>query len=218
MDAIMSLSSNIRRRLEQVLSTLDDDSLGPRLRQDAVRLWNRAQKFASMNLIGPEADHQTLELACYALQLPPRQARGIISGKLGRTNLRERCEQSAELLVSLVGADVGDALLDKTTRLLHEIPHRAPVIDEARLLADVLNLEDFGLTGLIVQTVQMALQGEGIEDLLAAAEKREEYGYWSARLKDGFHFEPIRAIARRRLETARQVVKMLADELAQDHP
>jgi hypothetical protein len=142
----------------------------------------------------------------------------VIAGKLGRTNLRDRCEQSAELLVSLIGADVGDALLDSTTRLLHEIPHRTPVIDEARLLADVLNLEDFGLTGLIVQTVQMALQGEGINDLLAAAEKREQYGYWSARLKDGFHFEPIRALARRRLETARQVVKMLADELAQDHP
>jgi hypothetical protein len=218
MDAIMSLSSNIRRRLEQVLSTLDDDSLGPRLRQDAVRLWNRAQKFAAMNLIGPDADRQSMELACYALQLPPRQARGVIAGKLGRTNLRDRCEQSAELLVSLIGADVGDALLDSTTRLLHEIPHRTPVIDEARLLADVLNLEDFGLTGLIVQTVQMALQGEGINDLLAAAEKREQYGYWSARLKDGFHFEPIRALARRRLETARQVVKMLADELAQDHP
>ncbi|MGA3068570.1 MAG: hypothetical protein ABSF29_17140 [Tepidisphaeraceae bacterium] len=214
----MSLSSHLRRRLEQVLSTLDDDALGPRLRQDAVRLWKRAQKFVGMNLIGPETDRQALELACYALQLPPRQARGIISGKLGRTNLRERSEQAAELLVSLVGPDVGDELLDKTTRLLHEIPHRSPVVDEARLLADVLNLEDFGLTGLIVQTVQMALQGDGIDDLLVAAEKREEYGYWSARLKDGFHFEPIRAIARRRLETARQVVKMLADELAEDQP
>jgi hypothetical protein len=215
----MSLSSNIRRRLEQVLSTLDDDgTLGPRLRQDAVRLWHRAQRFVAMNLIGPDADAESMELACYALQLPARQAGGVISGKLGRTSLRDRCEQAAELLVSLVGSDIDEKLLDNTTRILHEITHRSPVIDEAKLLADALNLDDFGLTGLIVTTVQMALQGEGVSDLIAASEKREQYGYWSARLKDGFHFEPIRAIARRRLETARQVVKMLADELAEDQP
>jgi len=195
----MSLSSNIRRRLEQVLSTLDDDgTLGPRLRQDAVRLWNRAQRFVAMDLIGPDADRESMELACYALQLPGRQTGGMISGKLGRTSLRDRAEQAAELLVSLVGADIDEKLLDHTTRLLHEITHRTPVIDEAKLLADAINLDDFGLTGLIVTTIQMSLQGEGVLDLLTASEKREQYGYWSARLKDGFHFEPIRAIARRR--------------------
>jgi hypothetical protein len=215
----MSLSSNIKRRLEQVLSTVDDDgTLGPRLRQDAVRLWHRAQKFLAMNLIGPDADRESMELACYALQLPGRQSGGIISGKLGRTSLRDRCEQAAELLVSLVASDIDEKLLDRTTRLLHEITHRNPVIDEARLIADVLNLDDFGLTGLIMTTIQMSLHGEGVSDLVTAVEKREQYGYWSARLKDGFHFEPIRAIARRRLESARQVVKMLADELAEDQP
>jgi len=163
-------------------------------------------------------DEEALELACYALQLPPRQAGGLIAGRLGRTNLRDRCEQGAELLVSLLGSDVEEDLLDRSTRLLHEVSHRSPVIDEAKLLADALNLDDFGLTGLIVQTVQLGLQGEGVADLVTAAQKKEQYGYWEARLKDGFHFEPIRAIARRRLETARQVIKMLADELEQDQP
>ena len=177
-----------------------------------------AQRFVAMNLIGPDADRASMELACYALQLPGRQTGGMISGKLGRTSLRDRAEQAAELLVSLVGPDIDEKLLDHTTRLLHEITHRTPVIDEAKLLADALNLDDFGLTGLIVTTIQMSLQGEGITDLITACEKREQYGYWSARLKDGFHFEPVRAIARKRLETARQVVKMLADELAEDQP
>jgi len=49
-----------------------------------------------------------------------------------------------------------------------------------------------------------------------AAEKREEYGYWEARIKDGFHFEPVRAIAIKRLATSRRVAKMLADELKED--
>jgi hypothetical protein len=218
-DATMSLEPGLRKRLEKVLSTLDDQgSLGPRLTGDAARLWQRVRKFISMNLISPEIDGDALELACYALQLPTRQGRGVISGRLGRTNLRDRCEQAAELLVNLMGPDVEEKLLDRTTRLLHEVPHRSPVIDEAKLMADALNLEDFGVIGLILQTVQLALQGEGVGDLAAAAEKREEYGYWEARLKDGFHFEPVRAIAVRRLAGGRKVAKMLADELKEDEP
>jgi len=127
-----------------------------------------------------------------------------------------RCEQAAELLVSLLGAEIEESLLDRTTRLLHEVPHRTPVIDEAKLMADALNLDDFGLIGLIIQAVQLALQGEGVADLAIAAEKREEYGYWEARIKDGFHFEPVRVIAIKRLATSRRVAKMLADELKED--
>jgi len=215
----MSLEPGLRKRLEKVLSTLDDQGLlGPRLTGDAARLWGRVSKFISMNLISPEIDLDALELACYALQLPPRQGRGVIAGRLGRTNLRERCEQAAELLVNLMGSDVEEKLLDRTTRLLHEVFHRSPVIDEAKLMADALNLEDFGLIGLVLQTVQLALQGEGVTDLAVAAEKREEYGYWEARIKDGFHFEPVRAIAVKRLASARKVAKMLADELKEDQP
>jgi hypothetical protein len=215
----MSLQPDLRKRLEKVLSTLDDQgALGPRLTGDAARLWKRAAKFVSMNLIGADADLDALELACYAIQLPPRQGRGVMPGRLGRTNLRDRCEQAAELLVSLMGSDIAEELLDRTTRLLHEVPHRTPVLDEAKLLADVLNLEDFGIIGLVLQTIQLALQGEGVADLSLAAEKREEYGYWEARTKDGFHFEPVRAIAIKRLANSRKVAKMLADELKEDQP
>lgn len=214
---MMSLHKNLRQRLEHVLSTVEDEAaLGPRLCSDAERLWKRIQKFAAMHLIGPEYDADALELACYALQLPARQGGGIIAGKLGRTNLRERCEQSAELLVSLLGAEIDDSLLDRGTRLLHEVPHRSPVIDEARLLADAMNLDDFGVTGLFLQSIQLGLQGEGVSELATASEKREQYGYWDARLKEGFHFPQIRVIAASRLESSRQVAKMLADELSAD--
>jgi hypothetical protein len=50
------------------------------------------------------------------------------------------------------------------------------------------------------------------------SEKREEYGYWEARLKDGFHFEPVRKLAKARLDNARQASKLLADELGGDVP
>ncbi len=219
MDATMPLQPDLRKRLEKVLSTLDDQgTLGPRLRGDAARLWRRISKWLSMNLISSGAEIDALELACYALQLPPRQGRGVMPGRLGRTNLRERCEQAAELLVSLMGSDIEEGLLDRTTRLLHEVTQRLPVLDEAKILADALNLEDFGIIGLVLQTIQLGLQGEGVNDLSDALEKREEYGYWEARLKDGFHFEQIRVIANKRLASTRRVAKILGDELKEDQP
>ncbi len=98
-------------------------------------IWSRVQKFIAMGLVTAESDLDALELACYALQLPRRQARPIAGGKVARTSLKDRSEQAAELLVSMLD-DVDEALLDRATRLLHEMPHRTPVPEEAKLLAD----------------------------------------------------------------------------------
>src|SRR4051812_6577993 len=178
----MSLDAKLRRRLEQTLRVVDDHATqGPRLVDDALRLCNRCQRFIAMRLVGAEPDLDALELACYALQLPVRQAKAPTSGKFGRTNLKDRAEQSAELLVSLFDADTDENLLDRATRLLHEMPHRSPVPDEARVLADAVNLDDFGMVGLLMQMNQMARIGDGVKQFAEGAEKRDQYGYWEAR-------------------------------------
>lgn len=214
----MSLEAKVRKTLTHALDTVDEQGTrGPRLVDDAQRLWLRAQRFIAMNLVA-DPDRAALEVACYALQLPMKQAKPPSSGKLGRTNLRERAEQAAELLVSSLGDAIDEQLLDRATRLLHEAPHRPPMLEDARLLADVVNLDDFGLVGLVGQMIQLARQGDGVRQFAEGCEKREQYGYWDARLKDGFHFEPIRQIARKRLEHARQLAVLLGAELKEDQP
>jgi len=214
----MSLNSTLRRRMQQLLKAVDEhDTRGPRLIDDAARIWSRVQKFIAMGLVTAESDLDALELACYALELPQRQAKPPTGGKMARTNLKDRSEQAAELLVSMLD-DVDEALLDRATRLLHEMPHRSPVPEEAKLLADALNLEDFGVIGLMDQMIQLARQGDGVAQLADGIDKREQYGYWEARLKDGFHFELVRQIATRRLDHARAAAKMLLEELKEDQP
>jgi hypothetical protein len=102
--------------------------------------------------------------------------------------------------------DVDEQLLEKATRILAELPQRSPKIDEARVLADAMSLEDFSISGLLARPEHSAAQ------ILDACEKREQYGYWDARLKDGFHFEPVRKLAARRLENVRKLMKLLAEE------
>jgi hypothetical protein len=217
----MPLSAKLRQQLESALGILEDqDITGTRLLDDAARLWSRLQLLAASTgskfLTDPSAN-DALELACYALQLPLRNSHTLPGGRLGRINLRERAAQSAELLVIALKKSADDALLDRTTRLLNELPQRNATLDDARLLADALNLEDFGVTGLIHQSIQLARQGEGIAQLCDGCEKREQYGYWDARLKE-FHFDAARQLALRRLEDHRAVCRLLLKELAEDHP
>lgn len=212
----MGLDRNLQDRLEQALAVVDEHgTTGPRLVDDAVRLWRRVQRFIAMHLVAEGIDSEALELACYAVQLPMRRNRMLATGRVAKATLRERAEDGAELLLNVAGDD-NEQLLDRTTRVLHEVPHRSPMLDEARLLADALSLDDFGLIGLVAQTMQLGRQGEGVLQLADGIQKREQYGYWEARLKDGFHFEPIRQIARRRLDAARQAASLLVAELRED--
>ncbi len=213
------LDAKLKQRLQKLLGVVDDhDTSGARLTDDAARLWRRVKSFIDRGLINSSADLDATELACHALQLPMRQRKSLPTGKLGRTSLKDRAEQAAELLVSQLGDIVDESLLDRTTRLLHEVPQRSPMLDEAKLLADALNLDDFGVTGLVQQTIALARHGDGVKQVADGCEKREQYGYWDARLRDGFHFEPIRRIAKRRLEHTRQVCKLLSEEMDEDQP
>ena len=216
----MPLDAKLRQRLEEALGVVDDHgTVGPRLVDDAARLWRRVERFLEMNLVPREGlDLDALELACFALQLPQRRSRTLPTGKPQRGTLRDRAEEAAELLLGVAGGEAEELLLDRATRLLHEMPHRSPMLDEARLLADAVNLDDFGAVGVVLQIIQLARQGEGPLQLAEGCEARELYGYWDARLKDGFHFEAVRQIAIRRLETTRTVCGLLSAELREDMP
>jgi hypothetical protein len=217
----MSMDGKLRRRLERALGEVDEHgTAGPRLADDARRLFGRCRALLKMNVLTTETDQDAIELACFALQLPQRQTK-VASGKLGRSSLKQRAEAAAEMLVTLLEDDTDEAtvaLLDRSTRLLGELPQRQPMLEEARLLADAVSLDDFGISGLVQLMIPLALQGGGVPQLIEALEKREQYGYWDARLKESFHFQVARDIARKRLERARQTAATLAAELVEDQP
>ncbi len=213
----MPLPLRIRQLVEKALARIDDtDARSARLIDDGRRLWARAQQLLAMKVVPEVEDTAAMELACFALQLPLRNPRGLPGGKLGRTNLRERTDQAAEMLLTSLVDEVEEGLLDRTTQVLHALPQRSPGLDEARVLADAVNLEDFGVTGILQQMIQLCRSGGGVVQIAEGLEKREQYGYWNARLKEGFHFDAVRAIAEQRLEHARRVTALLLREMKED--
>ena len=213
----VELDAKIKQLLEKALTKVDEhETRGPRLVDDAVRLCGRVHAFLDMKILPGEINLASLEIACYAVQLPLKQQKLLPTGKLGRGNLKDRTEQAAQLLVAGFADHIDGDLLLHTAQLLHEMPQRNPTLDEARLLADVVNLDDFGITGLLLQTIYLCRAGGGVTQVGDGLEKREQYGYWGARLKEGFHFEPVRQIARRRLEHTRQTAALLLKEMTED--
>lgn len=56
------------------------------------------------------------------------------------------------------------------------------------------------------------LEGRAVDDAVRAWERREQYGYWTARVQDVFNLETSRRLAEKRLEPARAFMKQLAAE------
>jgi hypothetical protein len=164
------------------------------------------QKLLNLNLI-VSPNSAALEMAVDALAAPlPRRL-----GKGGRGNWRQRCEPAAEGLIKLFPT-ADPALLEQARNILRQASERIPSLDDARLLADTMNLDDFGITGLLQHALQLGANGANLGQLLDSFVQREQYGYWEARLKEDFHFEPVRQMAAARLENVRRLAAMLKEE------
>jgi len=210
----MPLDEAVKSRLEETLrQPAGGGTPGPRLVDDAHRLWKTVERIRQLSSSVDLIDAEGLELACFALQLPFAHRRGATTSKLGRLNLRQRCQQGTELLVNLLSGLTPQSALDRVVHILEQTPSRAPALVEARMLADAVNLEDFGILGVVSQIIQLSFASQGVDQLLEGWDSRQQYGYWEARLKDSFHYAPVRALAEQRLHDARLLIRMLRAEL-----
>jgi hypothetical protein len=103
--------------------------------------------------------------------------------------------------------------LDAMINILQEHRKRDTKLPEARVLADALSLEEFGLIGFWNQNRQFHASGKSLEQLLKLWKAQHDYGYWESRLREGFHFEAARRTARERLAH----MKGLYERLQREH-
>ena len=182
----------------------------------AERLLDRTLRLAKAESTDAKIDREALEAACMALSLPFTVANPSAQSSMGLMSITERCGQAAELLVGMVNADVPEVLIDRATNILAACPQKSTKLAEARVLSDAINIEDFGIAGLCRAAAMLVRRGGELTQLADALEKREQYGYWEARLKDGFHFDSTKTLARERLIVAREAIDQLRLELKED--
>lgn len=102
--------------------------------------------------------------------------------------------------------------LDLVCRIILESESRNAQLTEAKILSDARLLDEFGAVGLLHEIRRLFLQGKGAGALLHGWDRKVEYRYWQARLKEGFHFQTVRGLAQNRFAFMEQFIRQLRKE------
>ena len=102
--------------------------------------------------------------------------------------------------------------LEMLAKILREHRQRETQLPEAKLLADAITLEEFGLVGLWNLWRQFHAAGKTLEQFIKLWKAQHDYSYWESRLRDGFHFETSRRTAKERLGYMRSIYERLQQE------
>jgi len=136
-------------------------------------------------------------------------------GKVARESIRAKTTTPVqrELGASLLTARLSDVLdhriVEQAALCVRSLGERPVDRLDARLILDADCLDECGPLSLLQMVRLQAFQGRGLEDLLNAWTRRNEYGYWKALINDSIHFPSVRDIARRRLEYMDRYVEQL---------
>lgn len=126
----------------------------------------------------------------------------------GNGFLKRSAEITAEKLDGLIEA----GRIDKIANIITESENRFSNRTESMILSDARNLDDFGTIGIVNEFRQHARNGRGISDVLGIWQRKIEYGYWQARLKESFRFESVRKIAEQRFLATEHFMEQLEIE------
>jgi len=121
-------------------------------------------------------------------------------------------EYSAELAGDRLRGKMPDRELDLVQEIIRRAHDASIELAEAKILSDADSLDDIGALGVWRDLRRYILEGRAVEDTVRAWQRREQYGYWEARLRDAFNLEAARRLAERRLEAARRFKEQLAIE------
>ncbi len=121
-------------------------------------------------------------------------------------------EYSAELAGDRLQGKVPPRQLDLIQEIIRRAHDTSIDLAEAKILSDADSLDDIGALGVWRDLRRYILEGRAVEDTVRAWRRREQYGYWEARVRDAFNLDTARRLAERRLGAARAFMQQLEAE------
>ncbi|MBN1764421.1 MAG: hypothetical protein JW860_04120 [Sedimentisphaerales bacterium] len=119
---------------------------------------------------------------------------------------------AAQLVQEKLSELLNPRQMERICATIIESGKRDTALIEAMILSDARNLDDMGAIGIFNEFRRYIVHGRGATDAMTSWNRKIEYDYWSARLRESFRFESVRKIARLRLETAKQFMEQLDRE------
>ena len=127
------------------------------------------------------------------------------AGEVERIDILTRAisDTHYELSAAVMERSLSELLPRKTLKRasdsIRALKERGTRLIEAQVVSDADNLGEFCLLALWPTIRRGALEGKGVQATIATWDRRQEYQFWPARLKDSFYFAPVRKLARARL-------------------
>lgn len=121
-------------------------------------------------------------------------------------------ETSVQMMVAGLNGIIPGETVKLAADAIRQLDTRNDATIEAQVVMEADNLEEFGLTSLWSFIRKGAAEGKGVQALIDNWERRKEYQFWSARLSDGFRFEFVRELAKRRLREFEDFIHTLNEQ------
>lgn len=119
-----------------------------------------------------------------------------------------------ELSAALMETSLRDLLTENTlesaSQCIRVLSDHEIDIFEAQLIAEADSLDEFGALYIWYLSRRHARDGKGIADAIETWRLQNEYGYWTARIKDSFRFDSVRQIAHERLVVLDRLIESLS--------
>lgn len=133
----------------------------------------------------------------------------VVLSEINPADLRKfSLEKVDEVLIG----EISDTKVEKISRIITESGTLGTVLTEGRILSDARGLEDMGAIGIFNDFRKYTIHGQSIPDVLAGWTRKLDYRYWESRINESFHFDSVRQVAKRRLNTAESFMKQLSIE------
>lgn len=164
-----------------------------------------------------QIDYFCLTVAAYFCDTGPASL--IKNGKNQETpgvfdaNSSRFLELSADIAAKKLETHLQPAKIEKIATIISESADHFTTMTEAMILSDARNLDDMGAAGVFNEIKRSAFAGKGLTGFVKSWRKKVDYGYWQARLQDGFHFDSVRRIAEQRLYSAETFITQLDTEI-----
>jgi len=194
-------------------------------------LWDRAQRLVrnaeyicrlpELDKPGLQVDQFCLTTATYfsdaghAHYLDSRHARS--RAKNSNHGNDGMLDTSALIAEEKLNSIINAAKIKTVGRIIIESGDHFTNMTEAMVLSDARNLDDMGLAGIFYEMRRYAIDGKTVSDVLRNWQRKTDYRYWQARIKESFRFESVRKLAQQRFSAAEYFMSQLKlEHLATD--
>jgi HD superfamily phosphodiesterase len=121
-------------------------------------------------------------------------------------------QYSAELAGDRLAGRLPQRQLEFVQEVIRHAHDAAGNIPESKILSDADSLDDIGALGIWRDLRRSILEGHAVDEAVRIWQRREQYGYWEARMREALQLETSRRLAAGRLAAARAFMQQLARE------